>query len=727
MKRIAKGLSNSLLLIALLSGFAMADVATYDFSAGSAVTGVNEASPGIALDGNIGFGSFKNGGTVDPALNTGQLRLYQDDTKGGSIKIYANNGVTITQVIVHSSGTTGPAAYTADGGSAIDLADGTTYTMSGLASTSEIEFYQKDADKSNRIYVDDFEVTYTLGSGVGNPTAFSATVQSTSQINLTWLNNGAGNNVIVAFNSDGVFTAPVDGTSYSEEQEALGGEILYKGIAQAMSHQGLSANTTYYYKAWSVDGDDNYSSSVSANATTIKAEPAAHVTALASTSDHSSITLTWTDASADGYQVKVSTTSLAAITAPVDGAENADDTDLSDGSGLVSVPDGDEESIWSGLDAETSYYFKIYPFNNSGTLIDYKTDGSVPTETKATTAAPSWDYTNIEGFDNSEATGSYADGSFVGQSSITWTYVASRDENGDANGSGIDGNALMLRQVSDASSITSSTISSGISDFAVKLYKGFTGGGNRQVELFVNGVSKGTSTAFDDFNEHIFIVEDINIAGDIVISLVNITGKQVIVDDISWNNLDTPLPISLSSFTATEKTGVVELRWETSSETDNAAFHLYRNEELIARIDGAGTISKTQNYSYTDTTVVPGVSYTYLLADVDYVHNETRYDNKAVTIELTNDVLEADFVIGAAYPNPFNPRVAISYQLTANSKVSATIYNAQGILVDQLYNNIATAGEHELTWDASNMPSGVYIIQVQAGNTVEAQKVVLMK
>ena len=49
----------------------------------------------------------------------------------------------------------------------------------------------------------------------------------------------------------------------------------------------------------------------------------------------------------------------------------------------------------------------------------------------------------------------------------------------------------MLRRAASDSKITSSTISGGIGDFSVKLYKGFTGSGDRQVELFINGVSKG--------------------------------------------------------------------------------------------------------------------------------------------------------------------------------------------------------------------------------------------
>lgn len=148
---------------------------SYDFSAVGAVTGLNEAAPGVALDANIGFGSFKNSGTVNPALNSGQLRLYQNATKGGSIKIYASNGVTITKVVVHASDRTGPAAYSVDGvgSTAISISSG-SYTISGLTATSNFEFWQKDENLSNRIYVDKFDVTYTSGGGDVTPPSISS-------------------------------------------------------------------------------------------------------------------------------------------------------------------------------------------------------------------------------------------------------------------------------------------------------------------------------------------------------------------------------------------------------------------------------------------------------------------------------------------------------------------------------------------------------------------------
>jgi len=176
-----------------------------------------------------------------------------------------------------------------------------------------------------------------------------------------------------------------------------------------------------------------------------------------------------------------------------------------------------------------------------------------------------------EGFNNSNATSGYTDNTFVGENSISWSFIASRDENGDANSSGIDGKALMLRRSSDGSKIVSSSISGGIGNFSVKVYKGFTGGGNRQIELFVNDVSKGKSTAFDDFDEHTFVVDNINVAGDVVIRIDNSTAKQVIIDDITWTAYEGASAPTLS----------------ISSPSDNATIYTMPGEEAEVNLEFA--------------------------------------------------------------------------------------------------------------------------------------------
>src|SRR5699024_4859921 len=183
------------------------------------------------------------------------------------------------------------------------------------------------------------------------------------------------------------------------------------------------------------------------------------------------------------------------------------------------------------------------------------------------TIPPLEGYCGFESFDNAELGAAYSDGSFVGNYGVTWSYVESRNENNDLNDSGIDGKAIMLRRLSDESKITSSTVSGGIGDFSVKLYKGFTGPGSKQVELLINGVSQGKSVPFDDYEEHVFTVNEINISGDVVIEIRNATSRQVIIDDITWSCYEAgeiceaPTDVQVGQVTFNESQAFIPVTW----------------------------------------------------------------------------------------------------------------------------------------------------------------------
>ena len=108
------------------------------------------------------------------------------------------------------------------------------------------------------------------GISVSNPASFSATASGTTQINLTASANAADNNIIVVYNNNGTFSVPTDGAASGNTGDAFaGGTILYKGSAGSLSsHTGLLPNQTVYYKAFSFDASNYYSSGLTANATT---------------------------------------------------------------------------------------------------------------------------------------------------------------------------------------------------------------------------------------------------------------------------------------------------------------------------------------------------------------------------------------------------------------------------------------------------------------------------
>ena len=80
-----------------------------------------------------------------------------------------------------------------------------------------------------------------------------------------------------------------------------------------------------------------------------------------------------------------------------------------------------------------------------------------------------------------------------------------------------------------------------------------------------------------------------------------------------------------------------------------------------------------------------------------------------------------------AYPNPFNPKIAISYQLSANSKIKLSIYNSAGQKVTNILKETKKAGTHEISWDASGHPSGIYLIKLTSNEMVDVKKVLLVK
>ncbi|MBU1881993.1 T9SS type A sorting domain-containing protein, partial [bacterium] len=80
-----------------------------------------------------------------------------------------------------------------------------------------------------------------------------------------------------------------------------------------------------------------------------------------------------------------------------------------------------------------------------------------------------------------------------------------------------------------------------------------------------------------------------------------------------------------------------------------------------------------------------------------------------------------------AHPNPFNPTTAISIQLSAGSEVNLSVYDISGRKVATLIDGFRNAGSHEVTFDGSQLASGIYLYRLTAGEFSAVGKMVLMK
>ncbi len=87
----------------------------------------------------------------------------------------------------------------------------------------------------------------------------------------------------------------------------------------------------------------------------------------------------------------------------------------------------------------------------------------------------------------------------------------------------------------------------------------------------------------------------------------------------------------------------------------------------------------------------------------------------------------AEFSLREAYPNPFNPTTTIGFTLPEAGFVNLSVYDVNGRLVSTLVNGWREAGMQEVIFDASHLPSGLYIYQLTSDDHAAMNKVVLMK
>ena len=190
-------------------------------------------------------------------------------------------------------------------------------------------------------------------------------------------------------------------------------------------------------------------------------------------------------------------------------------------------------------------------------------------------------------------------------------------------------------------------------------------------------------------------------------------------------HFDGGLPVELNSFSAIASGKNVKLDWSTATETNNQGFEIQRNSSegfyTIGFVAGSGTSTEPRNYSYEDNNLDNGV-YVYRLKQIDF--DGTSAFSEEITVEVNNP---SDFVLNQNYPNPFNPSTNIKFNLPISGYTNLSVYNLVGEKVRELVNEILPAGEHNLRFDATNLPSGIYIAKLSTENLNQTIKMTLLK
>jgi hypothetical protein len=674
----------------------------------SGATPGNTISVNAITTSNLTFSSGSKSGTTTaggtqtfqspstPTINLGSLTAFGTQCMNAT---YGPNSFTISGTNLTTANVT------------VGALSGFTYsTTSGGTYTTSLSISQPGGTFNQTIYV-----------------KFSPTAVQSYNGNIV-VGGGGASNVNVAASGSGVNTPPsvttVTASSISTSGASSGGNsisagcgtITAKGVVWATSANptivsnlgitsdgsgtanysstisGLSPGTTYNYRAYATNsnGVTNYGTNLTF--TTLKNAPTTQASAITFSSIGStSMTINWTNGNGDNRVVLINTAN--SFTNPTDGTDPTANTVYA-GSGEQVVYNNNGNSVTvTGLSQSTTYWFRVYEYNNSGSETKYITSTNTNNpNSEITTTGPcaTEDFENIPTANST----SYQSRTWTGTDNVTWTAEGARTDqtiNGKAICFGTSGNRW----------VTSPTYQNGIGTLSFNYVRAFTGTNARTIQVFVNNVQIGTDITVSPTSDVVVnYSEVINISGDIVVEIRSTGAAQVKIDDISWTCFSTPeisvignnIPISNGDLTPslTDHTDFGNV--EVSSGTQSRVFTIENAGSQTLTLTGSSpyiSISGTHASDFTVTaipsnTIASSSSTTFEItfdpnavglreAIVSIANDDNSNNPFSFAIEGTGtNSAQSDIIVTAAYTYTSNINY-LQYQGNPASNTSNSI------------------------------------------------------
>jgi hypothetical protein len=193
-------------------------------------------------------------------------------------------------------------------------------------------------------------------------------------------------------------------------------------------------------------------------------------------------------------------------------------------------------------------------------------------------------------------------------------------------------------------------------------------------------------------------------------------------------DINAPIPVELTSFEASLDEYSVILSWRTATENQNKGWNIERKPAEgetwmnIGFVEGNGTSTQPLSYRFRDADALEGI-YQYRLRQLDY--NGEYSVSQVVEIEVSN--MPSVYSLNQNFPNPFNPETVIRFELPEEAFINLTVYNAIGEKIAVLVNEKMEKGRYSRSFNASDLPSGIYIYRLISDNSVLTKKMMLLK
>lgn len=149
------------------------------------------------------------------------------------------------------------------------------------------------------------------------------------------------------------------------------------------------------------------------------------------------------------------------------------------------------------------------------------------------------------------------------------------------------------------------------------------------------------------------------------------------------------------------------------------------NDNVVPFANGNGVLNGNMYIDSFQIGFEPGQQKTGFIV-VDDIQAVTLENAVSIDEELDND-LPKELSLEQNYPNPFNPTTNISFNLPAKSDIQLDVFDMLGRKVETIFTGVKTAGTHQITFDARNLSSGVYIYRLSVNDKILTKKMLLMK
>ena len=117
------------------------------------------------------------------------------------------------------------------------------------------------------------------------------------------------------------------------------------------------------------------------------------------------------------------------------------------------------------------------------------------------------------------------------------------------------------------------------------------------------------------------------------------------------------------------------------------------------------------------------------VSGADTVQSEDRFTLLCVPNEIPGlgDDMPVEFGLKSVYPSPFNSRTTVRFGVDRPVRVRLLVYDLQGRQVCTLFDRTPEVGYHRVAWDAGRIPSGIYVLRLEAGGRRQTMKVALIR